>query len=73
MWQAQGRNSDWIEARLRCIVVREELTDQWQCGGITAAEYGRLTNIIAKQTFDLDSAAQKSKGGLLLVITFVTT
>lgn len=24
MWQAQGRTSDWIEARLRCIVVRRE-------------------------------------------------
>ena len=24
MWQAQGRTSDWIEARLRCIVVRRD-------------------------------------------------
>jgi hypothetical protein len=64
MWQAQGRTSDWIEARLRCIVVRRELTDQWQRGGITGAEYGRLTNIIAKQTFDLDAAQHKSLKGL---------
>ncbi|WP_202901590.1 Bro-N domain-containing protein [Bryobacter aggregatus] len=49
LWQAQGRTSDWIEARLRCIVVRRELTDQWQKGGITGREYGRLTNIIAKK------------------------
>jgi DNA-damage-inducible protein D len=60
MWQAQGRTSDWIEARLRCIVVRRELTDQWQVGGITGSEYGRLTNIIAKQTFDLDTAQHKN-------------
>jgi len=59
MWQAQGRTSDWIEARLRCIVVRRELTDQWQRGGISGSEYGRLTNIIAKQTFDLDTAQHK--------------
>lgn len=64
MWQAQGRTSDWIEARLRCIVVRRELTDQWQLGGITGSEYGRLTNIIAKQTFDLDTAQHKNLKGL---------
>jgi DNA-damage-inducible protein D len=64
MWQAQGRTSDWIEARLRCIVVRKELTDQWQEGGITGAEYGRLTNIIAKQTFDLDTIQHKNLKGL---------
>src|SRR6185437_7010759 len=64
MWQAQGRTRDWIEARLRCIVVRRELTDQWQHGGISGAEYGRLTNIIAKQTFDLDTAQHKNLKGL---------
>lgn len=64
MWQAQGRTNDWIEARLRCIVVRRELTDQWQRGGITGSEYGRLTNIIATQTFDLDTAQHKNLKGL---------
>lgn len=63
-WQSQGRTNDWIEARLRCIVVRRELTDQWQKGGITGSEYGRLTNIIAKQTFDLDAAQHKNLKGL---------
>lgn len=64
MWQAQGRTNDWIEARLRCIVVRRELTDQWQRGGITGSEYGRLTNIISKQTFDLDTSQHKNLKGL---------
>src|ERR1700685_915309 len=64
MWQAQGRTSDWIEARLRCIVVRRELTDQWQRGGITGSEYGRLTNIVSKATFDLDTAQHKLLKGL---------
>jgi DNA-damage-inducible protein D len=63
-WQAQGRTSDWIEARLRCIVVRRELTDQWQRGGITGSEYGRLTNIISNATFDLDTAQHKLLKGL---------
>ncbi|MEP7365107.1 MAG: BRO family protein [Acidobacteriota bacterium] len=64
MWQAQGRTNDWIEARLRCIVVRRELTDQWKAGGITGSEYGRLTDIISKHTFDLDTAQHKSLKGL---------
>lgn len=64
MWQSQARTSDWIEARLRCIVVRRELTDQRQRGGITGSEYGRLTNIISKQTFDLDTAQHKNVKGL---------
>ena len=64
MWQAQGRTSDWIEARLRCIVVRRELTDQWQRGGITGAEYGRLTNIVSQHTFDLDTNQHKQLKGL---------
>jgi len=64
MWQAQGRTSDWIEARLRCVVVRRELTDQWQRGGISGSEYGRLTNIVSKATFDLDTAQHKNLKGL---------
>lgn len=63
-WQAQGRTNDWIEARLRCIVVRRELTDQWKRGGITGSEYGRLTNIIAQYTFDLDTGQHKQLKGL---------
>lgn len=63
-WQAQGRTSDWIEARLRCIVVRRELTEQWKRGGISGSEYGRLTNIISNATFDLDTAQHKNLKGL---------
>jgi hypothetical protein len=63
-WQAQGRTNDWIEARLRCIVVRRELTDQFKRGGITGSEYGRLTNIIAQHTFDLDTAQHRQLKGL---------
>lgn len=63
-WQLQGRTNDWIEARLRCIVVRRELTDQWKRGGISGAEYGRLTNIIAEQTFALDTGQHKKLKGL---------
>jgi DNA-damage-inducible protein D len=33
-------------------------------GGITGSEYGRLTNIIAKETFALDTAQHKNLKGL---------
>lgn len=52
-WQVQGRTDDWIEARLRSIVVRHELTDQWKDRGVEGAQYGILTNVISKETFDL--------------------
>lgn len=59
-WQAQGRTNDWIEARLRSIVVRKDLTDEWQKRGIQkGSEYGRLTNIISKETFGLDANQHK--------------
>ena len=51
-WQIQGRSDDWIEARLRSIVVRHELTSEWAQRGVTEGmEYGYLTNIISHETF----------------------
>jgi DNA-damage-inducible protein D len=54
-WQIQGRTDDWIEARLRSIVVRHELTSEWANRGIVEGyEYAMLTNIVSKETFGLD-------------------
>lgn len=51
-YQLQGRSDDWIEKRIRSIVVRTELTAEWRRRGITAGrEYAILTNIIAAATF----------------------
>lgn len=64
-WQIQGRTNDWIEARLRSIVVRHELTDEWAARGINEpAEYGYLTNIISKETFGLKTEEHKRYKGL---------
>jgi DNA-damage-inducible protein D len=64
-WQAQGRTSDWIEARLRSIVVRGELTDQWQRTGVEKGwQYGALTNVISSETFGLDTNQHKQLKGL---------
>lgn len=64
-WQIQGRNDDWIEARLRTIVVRKELTDQWQKRGIAEGiQYAVLTNVISKETFGVDIDGHKDIKGL---------
>lgn len=49
-WQAQGRASDWIEARVRSIVVRGELCDQWKATGVEEGwQYGALTTSFLKR------------------------
>lgn len=63
-WRLQGRSDDWIEARLRSIVVRHELTTEWQERGIEGYQYGSLTNIISKETFGLRTDEHKRVKGL---------
>lgn len=63
-WQVQGRSEDWIDARIRSIVTRKDLTDEWKNRGIEGQEYGQLTNIISRKTFGLDTAAHKKLKGL---------
>lgn len=64
-WQIQGRTNDWIEARLRSIVVRHELTDEWASRGVAeGVEYGYLTNIISRETFGLKTEEHKRYKGL---------
>jgi DNA-damage-inducible protein D len=59
-WRIQGRTDDWIEARLRSIVVRHELTSEWAKRGIEEGiQYGQLTNIISKETFGLKTQEHK--------------
>jgi hypothetical protein len=63
-WQVQGRTDDWIDARVRSIVTRKELTSEWDKRGIEGDEYGKLTNIISRKTFGVDTAAHKKLKGL---------
>jgi len=64
-WQIQGRTDDWIEARLRAIVVRHELTSEWAKRGIEEGmEYAKLTNIISTETFNLNTGEHKTLKGL---------
>lgn len=64
-WQAQGRTDDWINSRLRSIMVRSELTSEWARRGVKEGmEYGYLTNIISKETFGLKPEEHKRYKGL---------
>lgn len=51
-YQLQGRSDDWIEKRIRSIVVRKELTGEWKKRGVSEEkEYAILTNVISAATF----------------------
>jgi len=59
-YQTQGYDNDWIEARIRTIVTRKELTDDWQNRGVKNKEYGILTNVIQTETFGLGVKEHKT-------------
>jgi DNA-damage-inducible protein D len=50
-YQIQGHSDEWIEKRIRSIVVRKDLTDEWKERGIQGDEYGILTNVISTATY----------------------
>src|SRR3989338_8352537 len=52
LYKAKGYSDEWIEKRVRCIAVRQELTDEWGKRGVNEdKEYAILTNEISKATF----------------------
>jgi DNA-damage-inducible protein D len=51
-YQAQGRPMDWIEQRIRTILVRKELTNEWKRRGVDEHhEFAILTSVLSMQTF----------------------
>ncbi len=50
-YRSQGYDEDWIEKRLQTMVVRKELTGEWDQRGAGQKDYGVLTNDIASGTF----------------------
>ncbi len=63
-YQIQGRSDEWIKARVRTIISRTELTDEWKKRGVQGTQYGILTNVISKETFDIDTTEHKVIKGL---------
>ena len=52
-YKAKGYPDDWIERRVQSILVRQELTGEWEKRGVKGQEYGILANVIQEGTFDL--------------------
>jgi len=56
-YRAKGYSDGWIEKRIRGIVVRDELTNEWRQRGVKEGrEYGILTAEISKATFGVKPA-----------------
>lgn len=65
LYKSKGYSSDWIEKRVRGIVIRDELTDEWEKRGVkTKKEYSILTAEISKATFGLTPSEYKNFKGL---------
>ncbi len=62
-YELKGYPKDWIDKRLRGIVIRQDLTDEWDQRGIEdRMEFAILTNEISKATFDVSVKEHKKIG-----------
>lgn len=62
LYKLKGYPDDWIEKRMRGIVIREELTDEWKKRGANEQrEYEILTAEISKATFGITPSQYKKK------------
>jgi hypothetical protein len=65
LYKLKGYSEDWIEKRLRGIVIREELTDEWKHRGANEnTDYEILTAEISKATFGVTPSEYKKLKGL---------
>ena len=65
LYKLKGYSEDWIEKRLRGIVIREELTDEWKNRGAqNQKDYEILTAEISKATFGVTPSQYKKLKGL---------
>ncbi|MFA7653654.1 MAG: Bro-N domain-containing protein [Candidatus Magasanikbacteria bacterium] len=65
LYKLKGYPDSWIEKRMRGIVIREELTNEWQNRGAqTERDYEILTAEISKATFGLTPSVYKKVKGL---------
>jgi len=65
LYKSKGYSDDWIEKRVRGIVIRDELTDEWKQRGVEEQrEFAILTNEISKATFGKTVGEYKQFKGL---------
>lgn len=59
LYKAKGHSEKWINERIKGIGARNALTDEWKERGIQGAEYGKLTAIVSKETFNITPKEHK--------------
>jgi len=65
LYKAKGYPDSWIEKRMRGIIIREELTNEWQNRGAREdRDYKILTAEISKATFGITPVEYKKLKGL---------
>jgi len=65
LYKLKGYSEDWIEKRMRGIIIREELTDEWKNRGAQdEKDYEILTAEISKATFGVTPTEYKQLKGL---------
>ena len=64
-YKAKGYSDQWIDKRIRGILVRDELTNEWKHRGVKEGkEYAILTAEISKATFGIIPSEYKTLKGL---------
>ena len=63
-YRGQGRSEDWIQTRIRSLVVRNQLTDTWKERNVKGSEFAILTDAIHSGTFDMTTKDHKAYKGL---------
>lgn len=64
-YKAKGYSDEWIDKRIRGILVRDELTNEWKQRGVKEGkEYAILTAEISKATFGIIPSEYKKLKGL---------
>lgn len=65
IYKAKGYPDEWIDLRMRGIMIRENLTDEWNKHGVKEGrEYEILTAEISKATFGMTPSEYKKFKGL---------
>lgn len=61
-YRAKGYDNDWIDARIRGDLIRNELTDEWRNRGAKEeiGHFAILTNVLTEGTFGLTVVAYKN-------------
>jgi len=65
MYRAKGYSEEWIDKRMRGMVVRQSLTNEWDERGVEKGlEYAMLTSEITEAAFGIDPREYKRVKGL---------